>query len=210
MQVSELFGYAASLLVFVAFYMRGMVPLRVVAIASNIAFITYAWIDGLMPILVLHGALLPLNLLRLLQLRRLEHNVERAVEDERSIELLLPLMRRVTIRSAEMLCGGRCVSDELYYIVKGTLYLPEVKKEIGPGFWFGEIALFSHSGRTTVRAIAKTECVAMVLTGKAALAALVQQPQLGIPLLRVVMVTTLQNADFQTKLFHSETERLRA
>jgi len=117
MQVSELFGYAASLLVFVAFYMKGMVPLRVVAIASNIAFITYAWIDGLMPILVLHGALLPLNLLRLLQLRRLEHKVERAVGDERSIELLLPLMRRVTIRSAEMLCGGRCVSDELYYIV---------------------------------------------------------------------------------------------
>jgi hypothetical protein len=36
-----------------------MVPLRVVAIASNIAFITYAWFDGLMPILVLHGALLP-------------------------------------------------------------------------------------------------------------------------------------------------------
>jgi len=207
MQVSELFGYAASLLVFVAFYMKGMVPLRVVAIASNIAFITYAWIDGLMPILVLHGALLPLNLLRLLQLRRLEHKVERAVEDERSIELLLPLMRRVTIRSAEMLCGGRCVSDELYYIVKGTLYLPEVKKEIGPGFWFGEIALFSHAAQKPVRAIAKTECVAMVLTGKAALAALVQQPQLGIPLLRVVMVTTLQNADFQTKLSHSETYR---
>jgi CRP/FNR family cyclic AMP-dependent transcriptional regulator len=210
MQVSELFGYAASLLVFAAFYMKCMVPLRVVAIASNIAFITYAWIDGLIPILVLHGALLPLNLLRLFHLRRLEHKVERAVEDERSIELLLPLMRRVTIRSAEMLCGGRCVSDELYYIVRGTLYLPEVKKEIGPGFWFGEIALFSHSEQKTVRAVAKTECIAMVLTGKAALAALSQQPQLGIPLLRIVMVTTLQNADFQTKLFHSETERLRA
>jgi hypothetical protein len=207
MQVGELFGYAASLLVFAAFYMKSMVSLRVVAIASNVAFITYAWIDGLTPILLLHGALVPLNLLRLFQFRRLEHEIEHAVEDERSIELLLPLMRRVTIRPAEMLCGGKCVSDELYYIVKGTVYLPEVKREIGPGFWFGEIALFSHSEQKTVRATAKTECIAMVLTGKAALAALVQQPQLVIPLLRVVMVTTLQNADFQTKLFHSETYR---
>ncbi len=75
MHVSELFGYSASLLVFAAFYMKSMVPLRVVAIASNIAFMTYAWIDGLTPILVLHGALLPLNLLRLSQLRRLEHGL---------------------------------------------------------------------------------------------------------------------------------------
>jgi hypothetical protein len=75
MHVGEFFGYSASLLVFAAFYMKSMVPLRVVAIASNIAFMTYAWLDGLTPILVLHGALLPLNLLRLSQLRRLEHGL---------------------------------------------------------------------------------------------------------------------------------------
>jgi len=75
-----------------------------------------------------------------------------------------------------------------------------VKTVIQPRYSFGEIALFSHAAQKPVRAIAKTECVAMVLTGKAALAALAQQPQLGIPLLRVVMVTTLQNTDFQTML----------
>jgi CRP/FNR family cyclic AMP-dependent transcriptional regulator len=157
MQVGELFGYSASLLVFTAFYMKSMLPLRAVAIASNIAFMTYAWIDGLTPILVLHSALLPLNLLRLFQLRSFARQIENAVEDERSVELLLPLMRRVTIRPAEMLCDEKCVADELYYIVEGTVYLPEVKKEIGPGFWFGEIALFSHSPQKTVSAIARTK-----------------------------------------------------
>ena len=68
MDLGELFGYLASLLVFIAFYMRCMLPLRIVAIASNVAFISYAWIDGLTPILLLHGALLPLNVLRLLEL----------------------------------------------------------------------------------------------------------------------------------------------
>jgi len=46
--------------------------------------------------------------------------------------------------------------DELLLHRKSTLYLSEVKKEIGPGFWFGEIALFSHAAQKPVRAIAKT------------------------------------------------------
>jgi CRP/FNR family transcriptional regulator, cyclic AMP receptor protein len=111
MEAGELFGYAASLLVFAAFYMKSMVPLRVVALASNIAFIAYAWIDGLMPILLLHGALLPLNLLRLFQLRKLEGEVANATGDERPTELLL--MRRVPIRPAETLYEGRRGSDAL-------------------------------------------------------------------------------------------------
>lgn len=70
MNMGELSGYIASLLVFAAFYMKSMVPLRLVAIASNLAFIGYALHGGLMPVLLLHGALLPLNIQRLLEVRR--------------------------------------------------------------------------------------------------------------------------------------------
>jgi CRP/FNR family cyclic AMP-dependent transcriptional regulator len=56
--------------VFGTFYMKRMLPLRLTAIASNIAFIGYAWASGLTPILVLHATLLPLNLLRLAEQRR--------------------------------------------------------------------------------------------------------------------------------------------
>ena len=66
----DLFGYVASILVFGTFYMKQMLPLRLTAIGSNIAFIAYAWLNGLTPILLLHGALLPLNLMRLIEQRR--------------------------------------------------------------------------------------------------------------------------------------------
>ena len=49
---------------------------------SNVAFIAYALIDGLTPILILHSALLPLNLLRLLQIRELTAEVEKAATEE--------------------------------------------------------------------------------------------------------------------------------
>ena len=67
---ADLFGYVASALVFGTFYMKQMLALRLTAIASNVAFIAYAWLNGLTPILLLHGALLPLNLLRLVEQRR--------------------------------------------------------------------------------------------------------------------------------------------
>jgi hypothetical protein len=60
-------GYFASVLVFAAFCMREMIPLRVVAICSNIAFLTYGLGLGLTPIWLLHAILLPINCWRLWQ-----------------------------------------------------------------------------------------------------------------------------------------------
>ena len=62
-------GYLAAMLVFCSFYARTIVVLRVVAITSNMAFIGYAVAKGLYPVLILHVVLLPLNCVRLAQLR---------------------------------------------------------------------------------------------------------------------------------------------
>jgi hypothetical protein len=59
-------GYIASSLVFLTFYMRGMVPLRLVALCSNFAFLVYACTLHLAPIVILHGALIPVNVYRLM------------------------------------------------------------------------------------------------------------------------------------------------
>jgi hypothetical protein len=63
----DLIGYVASALVLAAFYMREMVPLRIVALCSNLAFIAYGAALGLTPIWLLHILLLPMNGWRLVQ-----------------------------------------------------------------------------------------------------------------------------------------------
>lgn len=63
---TDAIGYLAAVLVLAAFCMRDMTTLRVLAMASNIAFIAYAARAGLHPVLLLHAVLLPLNLWRLL------------------------------------------------------------------------------------------------------------------------------------------------
>jgi hypothetical protein len=58
-------GYVASSLVFLTFYMRGMVSLRLIALCSNVAFLVYAGWLHLAPVVMLHSALIPINLCRL-------------------------------------------------------------------------------------------------------------------------------------------------
>ena len=58
-------GYLAAALVLATFCAKSMVPLRALAIASNIAFVTYGFFDGLWPILLLHSVMLPMNAMRL-------------------------------------------------------------------------------------------------------------------------------------------------
>lgn len=66
-------GYVACSLVLLTFIMTSMRMLRLVAISSNIAFITYATVGHLYPILILHAIMLPMNLYRLFQLQQSHH-----------------------------------------------------------------------------------------------------------------------------------------
>ena len=67
-----LVGYLAASLVFATFCTKRMLPLRALAIASNIAFIGYGYLGVSWPILILHAAMLPMNIHRLLQEMSLE------------------------------------------------------------------------------------------------------------------------------------------
>ena len=63
MDLSEVSGYVAAGLVLATFTMRTMIPLRLLGIASNVAFIVYGATAEIVPVLILHAILLPLNAL---------------------------------------------------------------------------------------------------------------------------------------------------
>ncbi len=63
-------GYLASALVLTTFCMASMRPLRLTAVASNLAFIFYAAVADIRPVLILHSILLPVNIFRLVQIQR--------------------------------------------------------------------------------------------------------------------------------------------
>ena len=79
---------------FATFYMKNMIPLRIVGMASNVTFIFYAGITHVWPLLVLHIVLLPMNLLRLVQMIRLINQVRLASNGDMSFDFMIPHMTK--------------------------------------------------------------------------------------------------------------------
>jgi hypothetical protein len=63
-------GYFASTMVLLTFVTKDMRRLRLIGILSNVAFIGYGALCWLPPVLCLHLVLLPVNVVRLVELQK--------------------------------------------------------------------------------------------------------------------------------------------
>ncbi|HKZ19345.1 MAG TPA: cyclic nucleotide-binding domain-containing protein [Acidimicrobiia bacterium] len=185
-------AWVAAFLVFSSFFMKTMIPLRIVAIVSNVAFITYALLgitygifDRVYPILVLHACLLPLNVLRLRQLRRLTAAVQQATHED-VLQSLIPYMKTETQPKGTVLFRQGDPADRFYMIQEGRVLFPEIEKRIGPGEVFGEVGLFAPQGVRALSAICEEACRLSVISGEKVLELYYQNPKFGLFLIRLV------------------------
>ena len=183
----QLVGYAASVLVFSTFYMKTMIPLRCVAIASNVAFLTYGYSAGLYPVFLLHTVLLPLNVFRLHQMYRLKERLRRSLERELSLEWMLPFVKRESFKGKEPLFQKGDAADKLYYLERGTVWLPEVDRTIHAGEIIGEMGVFSPFKERTASAVCTTDSTFLVLGERTALELYYSNPDFGLFMVRTII-----------------------
>lgn len=102
-------GFSAAALTLATFAQTSMRPMRVTAIAANVCFLGYAGFGGFMPILLLHGLLLPINIVRLRSLcaatpdaatRRPATDTGLRWEDRRDLPPALPAIAEPSLREA--------------------------------------------------------------------------------------------------------------
>jgi CRP/FNR family cyclic AMP-dependent transcriptional regulator len=183
----ELIGYLASLLVFSTFYMKTMIPLRSVAIASNVAFITYGYLAGLYPVFLLHVVLLPLNIWRLYQMRKLLARVRQASKGEYSIESMMPFMTKIDFKKADVIFRQGEAADKLYYLVSGSIRFPEIEANAVPGDIIGEVGVFSPWKSRTASAVAESDSMLLTLSDQKVLELYYQNPEFGIYIVRMII-----------------------
>jgi CRP/FNR family transcriptional regulator, cyclic AMP receptor protein len=146
MSVAELAGvagYLAAALVFLTFYMKTMIPLRMIAICSNCMFITYGYLDGLYPVFVLHLILLPLNGLRLREMLRLTTQVRMAAQGDLNMDWLRPFTSTHRAKSGDVLFRKGDAANAMFFVVSGRYRLTELGMNILSGQVVGELALFA-------------------------------------------------------------------
>lgn len=195
----ELAGYLACGLVFLTFCMKTLIPLRVLAIVSNVAFIFYALGAGLMPVLLLHAALLPLNLWRTVQVMQTYKRIRRVAMGEAEVDALLPLMLQRLGPKHEVLFRKGDRAEEVFYICKGHVRVPELGKTLGPGTLFGEMGLFTPDRCRTASAVCDEDCDLLVMTDKDIMRRCLDEPSFGLFLTKLIAARMVENQSLKTE-----------
>ncbi|MEJ8823824.1 cyclic nucleotide-binding domain-containing protein [Variovorax humicola] len=152
----------AGLLVVVSSFVKTMIPLRYLAVAGNIGFLVYGALHPAFIMVLLHGALLPINIYRLAEMARLTRQVTRATEQsDLSGVWLRPYMRKQRLRAGQVLFRKGDAATHLYFLADGRMEFVEIGQEMEPGRLFGEIAFFAPDKRRTLTARCVTKCTVL-------------------------------------------------
>ena len=182
----EAAGYFASALVFATFCMKTMIPLRLAAVASNVAFIVYGFAGHIYPVFILHAVLLPMNVWRTIEMLRLVKRVEAAATGDLSVDWLKPFMKTARHKAGDVLFRRGDKADRLYMLISGTVLLEEIAHVLKPGILFGEIALFSPDHCRTQTAKCLTDIELLWISERDLAQLCYQNPAVAFHLLRVI------------------------
>ncbi len=194
---SSYIGYLASALVLCTFLTRTMMPLRVIALGSNVAFITYGALLHLYPVLVLHIVLFPVNAWRLREMFQLVKSVQETADDSKVFKALLPFAKRMTVARGTVLMRKGDPSDALYLVLEGKLRVEEAEAEIGPGSIVGEMGVLSRTHRRTATVDARTECELGRVSAADFQRVYFTDPSLGLSLIRLIIDRLTRELDAQ-------------
>jgi CRP/FNR family transcriptional regulator, cyclic AMP receptor protein len=188
-------GYVGSILMFLTFFMKTMIPLRMTAIAANCVMILFTSLAHVYPVLILQTCLLPLNVVRFIQMKRLITRVKAAARGDFKIEPLLPFMKHELRRDGDVLFKVGDRGDRMYFLQHGRVRLREIDKVLKDGDVFGEIGLLSADKERTATAVCEGECTLYSVTQDVVLQLFYQKPEFSFFLVRLVTKRLLDNLE---------------
>jgi hypothetical protein len=189
----EILGFIGAGLMVVTLAMRTMIPLRVVGIVSSACQIAFALLAGILPMLVQHSILLPMNIYRLYEQMRLVKRLRVASGGDLSMNWLMPFMTRRTITAGDVIFRKGDAADEMFIVVSGLLRLREIGVDVAPGGVVGELALLAPNQRRTQTLECLDHAEVMQISYDRIKALYFENPSFGFYFLRLTSARLFQN-----------------
>lgn len=146
-------------LVVASSFVRTMIPLRILAVASNVGFIIYGALHPSLTMLMLHATLLPINIFRTAQMVWLTRRVSAAATtSDLSGVWLRPYMRSRRHRAGHVLFRKGDSATHLFFLAAGKIEFVEIGQVMEAGRLFGEIAFFAPDKCRSATARCLTAC----------------------------------------------------
>jgi Cyclic nucleotide-binding domain len=190
---AAIFGFIGAGFYVVTYYMKTMVPLRVIGIIANLFFLAYGYFYPSYPTFLLYLGILPINCLRLIEMRRLIQQVRESSRTDLGMDWLKPFMKKRTYKKGDVLFRKGDRAHEMFYVVTGKFLVSEIGVIIPPGQVFGELGFLAPGNRRT----SSIECVetggVLTITYDKVQELYFQNPTFGFYFLRLTTERLLQN-----------------
>jgi hypothetical protein len=197
---------AAGALTVTSSFVKTMVPLRWLAVCSNCGFLAYGVLHPSPIMALLHATLLPINVVRLQEMRKLTRRVTAAAASTDTSGIWLkPYMKATRRKAGDVLFKKGDEAEHLYLLAEGRVEFVEIQESVGPGRVFGEIAFFAPVRRRTLTARCAEECLVLSVNQSTVRQIYYQNPGFGFELIGLVAgrlsadITRLQEQLAQAK-----------
>ncbi|HEY6355616.1 MAG TPA: cyclic nucleotide-binding domain-containing protein, partial [Burkholderiaceae bacterium] len=168
-------------------FVKTMIPLRWLAVGSNLGFVVYGALYPHLPMLVLHALLLPINLYRAAEMVRLAKRVNAAAQAHDTSGLWLrPYMKRRKLKAGTVLFRKGELADHLYMLASGRVELVEIGVDLPAGRLFGEIAFFAPDRQRTMTARCIEDSEVLAINESTVRQLYFQNPEFGFQVIGLV------------------------
>ena len=187
-QIVALFAAAvAGGLTLTSSFVKTMLPLRLLAVGSNLGFLLYGVLHPSLVMALLQASLLPINLYRSAEMARLTRRVRRAsLSADTSGVWLKPYMKSTRRLAGTVLFAKGDTAEHLYLLAEGRVEFLEIGRSVGPGQVFGEIAFFAPGNKRTQTARCSEDCVVLSVNQSTVRQLYFQNPAFGFELVGLV------------------------
>jgi CRP/FNR family cyclic AMP-dependent transcriptional regulator len=183
----DMFGWCATAIAIYAFSSRTMIPLRVIVIVGCGFGLVYGALRGAWPTIAVNATLLPLNIYRLLQMRKLIADARATVQGPTNFSWLRPFMQEVDFPAGSNIFRKGDLGAEAYLIGSGEVFINEHNAVASSGALLGEIGLLTRENRRTASATARSDVRAWRISYTDLEQLCIQNPAFCLHLARIIV-----------------------
>lgn len=192
--VAHLAAAVALALVAAGALVRTMLPLRWLAVGSNLGLLVYGTLHPSPITLAIAATLLPINIYRAIEVTRLSRRVHRAAAAAELATLWIrPHMVSRRLKAGQVLFAKGDTAEHLFLLADGRMELADIDEPLSLGHIFGEIALFSPDGLRTHTVRCVTACTVLEIHDHTVRQLFYQHPAFGFHLIELLAANYSSN-----------------
>ena len=175
------------------FLVRTIVPMRALCIVSVVFFLGAAMFAGSVQHFLMYFLALPVNIIRLVQIRNLVKKARSSARGDLSLDWLRPFMTPRHYQKGDVLFRKGDDATEMFLTVSGKFLVTEISIEIPPGHILGELGFVSPKNQRTQSVECSENGEALSITYEKLHEVYLQNPEFGYFFLRLTTDRLFQN-----------------